>query len=213
VNDALQTAKPTLTALIEAAERLFGSHGIENVSLRRVRVEAGASNNSAVSYYFKDRESLVRAIWNHRLPTLDAWRRVMLEKVKAQKLERDPHAVMRLLLMPNYELRDAAGVNRYAAFFRHALRWEHGTRIRQSLIQQTPASLEAMELFRCLAPDIPTELLFKRLLFGSCTFFDMIVARDADISAGRAVVDEAAFLAEGIDMSLAICLRPVTLVY
>ena len=203
-----RSPKSTPVALIEAAERLFGTHGIENVSLRQVRIEAGAANNSAVTYHFADRESLVRAIWEYRLPALDRQRRIMVDDARAHGRERDPHVVMRMLVLPNYELRDAHGIHRYAAFFRYALRWHQGTVIRNDLQHSTPASREALALLLALAPAIPPDLLFMRLRHGSCAFFDMIAERDEDQLAGRPVLAEAAFLAEGIDMLVAICLRP-----
>lgn len=200
--------KATPLALVEAAERLFGSHGIENVSLRQIRLEACVANNSAVSYHFDDREKLVRAIWEHRLPTLDQRRAMMMEEIHAQGLERDAHALMRALLLPSYDLRDSTGVHRYAAFFRHALRWKNGAAIRNSQLHSTPASREAMTLLEALAPDIPTDLLYQRLRYGSCMFFDMTFDRDMEAAAGGAVMEEQAFLTECIDMLVAICLRP-----
>lgn len=201
--------KPTPLALIEAAERLFGSHGIENVSMRQIRLEAGAGNNSAISYHFNDRIKLVQAIWEHRLPPLEAMRRAMLDDLHARGLEKDPHAVMRVLMMPNYDLRDAHGVHRYAAFFRHALRWDEGQELRNSRLPETPASKEALVLMRALAPDIAEDLFHMRLRHGACTFFDMIVERDAAIAAREPVMEEQAFLAEGMDMLVAICVRPM----
>ncbi|GAY22002.1 MULTISPECIES: helix-turn-helix domain-containing protein [Sphingobium] len=203
-----QSFKGTALAIIEAAERLFGEHGIENVSLRQVRLEANAANNSAVSYHFNDREKLVRAIWAHRLPTLDARRRQMLDAIHAEGRERDPASVLGALVLPNYELRDAQGVHRYASFFRHAIRWREGTEIRNAQLYSTPASGEAMELYFALQPDVPRDLMSYRLRHGSCTFFDMIFERDKNLSEGLEVMPEAEFLAEGIEMLRAMCLRP-----
>ena len=201
--------KSTPLAIIEAAERLFGSHGIENVSLRQIRLEADAANNSAVSYHFADREALVRAIWEHRLPVLDRMRSAMLAELRARGLERDPEAVIRALVIPNYELRDARGVHRYAAFFRHAMRWEAGAAIRHSQQELAPFSTEAMALLEAIRPELPRDLLHYRLRHGSCLFFDMICERDGDLADGRAVMEEQPFLAEGIAMLAAICFRPV----
>lgn len=204
------TRKPTPLAIVEAAERLFGSHGIENVSLRQIRLEASAANNSAVSYHFNDREALVRAIWEHRLPVLDRMRAAMIQDLRAAGRERDPHAVLRALVMPNYELRDSRGVHRYAAFFRHAMRWRAGAAIRHSQNAMAPFSAEALDLLEQACPDVPRPLLHQRLRYGSCAFFDMICDRDEDIAASLPVEPEDAFIAEGIAMLVAICVRPIT---
>ena len=200
--------KGTPLALIEAAERLFGQHGIENVSLRQIRLEACAGNNSAISYHFSDREKLVRAIWQHRLPELDKARRQLLDRIYELGMQQDAHMVLRALIMPNYDLMDSGGAHRYAAFFRHALRWQHGTSIRNSQLHVTPASSEALALFHALRPDVPPELLDYRLRYGACMFFDMIFERDVAVAAGQPVMPEEAFLAEGIGMLDAICFRP-----
>lgn len=207
-NASLRSRKSTPIALIEAAERLFGQHGIEAVSLRQIRLEAGAANNSAITYHFDDREKLVRAIWESRLPALDAARRVLLDRMYERGLQHDPDAVIRALIMPNYDLKDSHGVHRYAAFFRHALRWKHGAAIRNAQLNDTPASSEAMELLYALRPGVTRSMMDYRMRHGACVFFDMIFERDEEIAAGRPVMPEDAFLAEGIDMLRAICLRP-----
>lgn len=200
----------TPLALIEAAERLFGQHGIESVSLRQIRLEACAGNNSAITYHFKTREDLVRAIWEYRLPTLDKARRALLDRLHAEGKAQHPEAVLGALILPSYELRDARGIHRYAAFFRHALRWKQGAAIRNAQLQATPASREALSLFHALRPDISPKLLDYRLRYGTCMFFDMIFDRDAAMDAGQKVMTEPAFLKEGITMLAAVCLRPAT---
>lgn len=200
--------KGTPLALIEAAERLFGQHGIESVSLRQIRMAAGAGNNSAISYHFSDREKLARAIWEYRLPQLDKARRALLEQMYREGTQHDPQAVLRALVMPDYDLIDSSGVHRYAAFFRHALRWREGTLIRNAQLDVTPASGEALALFHALRPDVSPTLLDYRLRHGCCMFFDMIFERDCEIAAGREVMPERMFLDEGFAMLEAVCLRP-----
>lgn len=199
----------TPIAIIEAAERLFGSHGIEAVSTRQIMIEAKVGNKSAVAYHFGSRADLVRAIWDYRLPTLEARRRVLLDRLYERGCARDPHEVVKVLVQPNYELRDAQGVHRYGAFFRHALRWREGPGLRQQNVTSTPASYEALALLEALAPDVPKALLASRMRYSSCALFDMIFDRDCDLAEGRPAMAEEAFLAEGIDMIVAACLRPV----
>lgn len=197
----------TPLAIIEAAERLFGYHGIEGVSLRQIRLEACANNNSAIKYHFSDRSKLIEAIWEYRLPVLDAARQEMLDKLRANGLEKDAREVLRVLVMPNYDLKDAHGVHRYAAFFRHAMRWQGGSTLRHARLNTTPASAAALELFYALRPDLPHEVLDYRLKHASCMFFDMIVERDTAVAPGTSVADEQEFLKDGIDMLVAACLR------
>src|SRR5437773_6574267 len=63
--------------LVLSAERLFGLHGIDGVSLRQISAEAGSSNNSAVHYHFGSKEGLIAAIFHHRLPQIISERRLL----------------------------------------------------------------------------------------------------------------------------------------
>jgi AcrR family transcriptional regulator len=60
----------TKEQLVLTAERLFAVHGIDAVSLRQICVEAGNANNSAVQYHFGDKDRLLQAIFEYRIPHL-----------------------------------------------------------------------------------------------------------------------------------------------
>ncbi|MEU5843445.1 TetR family transcriptional regulator [Rhodococcus sp. NPDC047139] len=49
-------------ALLDSAEELFATLGIDGVSNRRIAEHAGNANHSAVNYHFGSREELVRAM-------------------------------------------------------------------------------------------------------------------------------------------------------
>ena len=49
-------------ALLDSAEELFATFGIDGVSNRRIAEHAGNANHSAVNYHFGSREELVRAL-------------------------------------------------------------------------------------------------------------------------------------------------------
>lgn len=49
-------------ALLDSAEELFATFGVDGVSNRRIAEHAGNANHSAVSYHFGGREELVRAM-------------------------------------------------------------------------------------------------------------------------------------------------------
>ena len=53
---------PARTALLDAAEALFATHGIGAVSNRRIVEAAGAANHSAISYHFGGRIGLLEAL-------------------------------------------------------------------------------------------------------------------------------------------------------
>lgn len=66
--------------LVAAAEKLFGNHGVDNVSLREIAAAAGHANNSAVQYHFGSKENLVQAVFEIRMPALDAARARYVEE-------------------------------------------------------------------------------------------------------------------------------------
>jgi AcrR family transcriptional regulator len=209
MTSAISRNRSTTLAIIESAERLFGDYGIEGVSIRQIGLEAKVGNKSAISYHFGDRADLVRAIWADRLPVLDKMRRAILDEIVAQGQTRDRHAVIRALVLPNYQLVDGAGVHRYAAFLRSVMRWREGRILRAQEMDASPASRAALDMLWSLGADIPRGVLGWRLAYASTTFLDMVVDHDHDLREGRLVLGESAFLHEGIDMVVAHCFRPL----
>lgn len=79
--------------ILTAAERLFGRHGIEGVSLREIAAAAGQANNSAVALHFGNKAGLLRAIVEARLPEIDGHRARRLEAA-----ERDGPPSLKVLI-------------------------------------------------------------------------------------------------------------------
>ena len=76
-------AETVRTALIGAAERLFAEHGSDRVSLRDITSAAGATNASAVQYYFGDRRGLVRAVLGKHDVGVEERRHELLDRYEA----------------------------------------------------------------------------------------------------------------------------------
>jgi AcrR family transcriptional regulator len=53
-------------AILDAAERLFGSHGYDGTSVRDIAHEAGV-NVAMISYYFRSKEGLLEALFAARI--------------------------------------------------------------------------------------------------------------------------------------------------
>lgn len=84
----------TRTQLIVTAERLFGRHGLDGISLRQIGVEAGQKNKGAVHYHFGTRDDLIAAVFELRVPAIDAVRQEMLGRIDVT----DPALPMRTLV-------------------------------------------------------------------------------------------------------------------
>jgi AcrR family transcriptional regulator len=93
-------ASPTRARLIETAERLFALHGADGVSLRRVSTVAAQHNNYAVQYHFGSKEGLLKAVFAHRLPRIDAMRSRLLAEATAEADALTVRALIEVLLRP-----------------------------------------------------------------------------------------------------------------
>jgi AcrR family transcriptional regulator len=135
---------PTSEALVEAAEQLFAERGVEGTPLRRIAIAAGSSNNFAVQYHFGTRDELVQAIFNYRLPELEARRAELLKKLDDPK---DLRAVLEIICRPLFEQRDANGRHTHASFM--------------SQLRHSPAGLLRHVIFAEKAP--VTDIVLSRL--------------------------------------------------
>lgn len=79
----ISAKRDTKTAILDAAERMMATHGINGVSLRAILVEAGA-NSAALHYHFGSREGLIEAILARRGVENDLRRREILERLSGQ---------------------------------------------------------------------------------------------------------------------------------
>ncbi|RSN46939.1 TetR/AcrR family transcriptional regulator [Actinomadura sp. WAC 06369] len=87
----------TRTLILLTAERLFATQGIDATSLRQISVAAEQRNVGAAQYHFGDRESLIKAIFRHRLDVIDVRRRELLKPLGADS---DTRSVVEALIRP-----------------------------------------------------------------------------------------------------------------
>lgn len=90
--------------LIETAERLFATHGLDGVSLRQIAVEAGHRNPSAVQYHFGDKDGLVQAIVNYRMPWINQRRLQLLATLDSQHRSHDLRGLVEVFARPYLEM-------------------------------------------------------------------------------------------------------------
>lgn len=102
--------------LLNAAEALIGRHGPDGVSLRQVATAAGSNNHFAVQYHFGGKEGLIRAIFERRLRTLESKRGLMLDDLVRTGRDREPRALLEVMLRPIADERDQDGRCSYASF-------------------------------------------------------------------------------------------------
>lgn len=97
------TSSRTREQLLLAGERLFATRGLDNVSLRQINTEAGQRNSSAAHYHFGSKESLITALYEHRMEQLNIRRSGMLEALPAADGARPVATIIQILVYPMVE--------------------------------------------------------------------------------------------------------------
>lgn len=95
----------TRRRLLETAERLFATRGIDAPSLAEITHEAGLHNTGAVHYHFGGREELLAAIVDEHRSRLDARRDALLDELEASG-DVSTVGLVRCLVGPMIELLD-----------------------------------------------------------------------------------------------------------
>jgi AcrR family transcriptional regulator len=87
-------AAPSVQALILATEQMVARHGVWGASLRQINEAAGVRNASAVQYHFGSREALFTAVYERRIPEVDACRLAELAKLEREGRQDDLRALV-----------------------------------------------------------------------------------------------------------------------
>ncbi|WP_340265890.1 TetR/AcrR family transcriptional regulator [Sphingobium mellinum] len=144
----------TVEAIIRAAERLWGIHGLEGASLREIGIAAGSANKSPIAYHFGDRNGLITAICRSREPALEVRRRALFHAAEAEGKLGDPLTLLKTVFQPIFEEVDEDGRHSYAAFLRSLIRFPQfdGRAMTQDL---TPTGYRVVDLLREQASHLP----------------------------------------------------------
>lgn len=98
--DPTSAPADTRQALIYAAERLFGAHGVDAVSLRQINSDAAQKNTSAAHYYFGSKHALIAAVFEFRLARIDRRRAEMLDALRRAGREHDIRSLVAVVVYP-----------------------------------------------------------------------------------------------------------------
>lgn len=203
------TYSPGALAIMEAAERLIGRHGIDGVSMRQITLAARMGNNSAIAYHFGDRDGLLAAVSRWRGEVVARERQRLANLALADGSVGCPRRIIQILTRPVLLIRAADGSHPHAAFVSQMLRTRLGREIRIHLHTQYGIGAELVSRLHGHVPDVPRDLFDFRLRTASLAFYDSVVERDqmGTDDPARLQMDEATFLEELDAMVLAIALR------
>jgi AcrR family transcriptional regulator len=86
--------------LLDVAEQLFGERGVDAVSLREIRLAAGARNAAAVQFHFENRAGLMQALIDRHMPAITAIQRELFEATIADGQGDDARSLVAVLVRP-----------------------------------------------------------------------------------------------------------------
>ncbi len=151
----------TRSQLIEIAESLFAREGIDSVSMRKIGVSIGSSNTNVVGYHFGSKEDLINAIFEHRLPWLDAQREALYQRCETAGTL-DIQNLLHAFWWPLYQQKNTEGLHSYAGFLAELLRSGHGA-LRGAVRQDYPATEKIIASIRQLVPGMSNRFFDERL--------------------------------------------------
>lgn len=201
-----ESRKPSVDRLLDAAETLLGTHGLDGVSLRQIGVAAGSANNFAVQYHFRDMDGLVQAVLARRMPAVDARQAEILRALDLQGAGGDNRVLLSAMLRPIIEQTNARGERSYARFISALLRSPEGRIHSARLFHLTPATGEIIARLVAVNPLLSRALLEERLRWLSGMVFTSLFNRVAAYASGDA---EQMLMHDVLDIAAAgLCLPP-----
>lgn len=105
----------TARKLMLAAERLYGQHGLDGVSLRQLATAAGQANNYVVQHHFGSKLGLIQAVSEMRLPAMEAHRQILLDAARAEN-DFNVARMLSCLFSPLVTVLEAQDMKDYARF-------------------------------------------------------------------------------------------------
>lgn len=165
-------AKPLLSPkldLILAAEKLFGTYGIEGVSLRRVSERAGNRNVFAAQYHFGSKDNLLEAILRYRRPLIDVHRRILLHEWGVTPETAALEQIVRVLATAMFEQdsHDPEQARSFCRFLRSLLQFEAYSAVWERSIDAAPLTAELLQALRAHLPHLDEALwVMRRLTLG-----------------------------------------------
>lgn len=148
--------------LIEAAEALYGLHGLDGVSLRQISIAAGTGNNYAVQYHFGAATGLIRAILTKRASEIELRKAQLLAQAKAAGRLSETRALVEVLFRPLLEHVNTRGERAHARFVLALLSSPLGAQHATGLLHLLPITDHVFDLLNAANPDIAPLFLRER---------------------------------------------------
>jgi AcrR family transcriptional regulator len=148
--------------LLITAERLYGQHGLDGVSLRQIGIAASHGNKYAVQHYFGSKLGLIQAVSEMRLPALEAERRRLLAVVHRDR-DYSVHRLLGALLSPLATALDDQDLQHYARFTLSVMRLEEHLHPFVKSADISPDSMEIHGRLNQALSHLPHDVFRRRL--------------------------------------------------
>jgi AcrR family transcriptional regulator len=205
-NPQVRGDTPVADRLIEAAEALYGRHGLEGVSLRQISIAAGTGNNYAVQYHFGDIAGLIRAILTKRIPEIELKMARILAKTKAQGRLAETRALVEVLFRPLFEHVNARGDRAHARFVLALLSSTEGAQHFVGLLNLMAIADHVFDLLNASNPHIPPPFLRERQRLITIMVLTSVFNRHAPFNGDEF---DAALIDNALDMANAALTAPI----
>jgi AcrR family transcriptional regulator len=158
-----EAGQETRERLLDAAERLFATGGLDAVSVRDITEAAGA-NTAAIHYHFGSKQDLMAAIVERRAERIGQRRRELLAH-----LERHAHIdlrdVVEALVLPTAELAaDPEGGQHYVALL--AALGGHPELVQLLIGAYDPYTDQFLKALARVTPELPDDVRMLRFAVG-----------------------------------------------
>ncbi|MDV6266490.1 MULTISPECIES: TetR/AcrR family transcriptional regulator [Rhodococcus] len=190
----------TKQKLLEVAEELFATKGIEATLVGDIVSGAGQRNPSALRYHFGSREGILQAIREKYLVQLESRRTVMLANWQGDVT---PRACVELIVAPLGEMLTSEAGRRYLRILGQTIYQLEPEQIDQ-VPPKYPSLVRSIELLRESIGHLPGPLVDERVRGAILLATAMLAVRARDLTGRRRLPLSAAdFQVNVIDMTTA----------
>lgn len=163
----------TARKLMLAAERLYGQHGLDGVSLRQLATAAGQANNYVVQHHFGSKLGLIQAVSEMRLPAMEAHRQTLLDAARAE----GDYSVSRMLsclFSPLVTVLEAQDMKDYALFTLAVMHLDPEQHPFERSTDISPASTEIRSKLSNSLSHLGPDVFRRRLALSASVFLNGI---------------------------------------
>lgn len=155
----------TKDRILDAAERLFATHGFEATSLRAITTEAGV-NLAAVNYHFQSKDALVHAVFERAIGPVNARRLEILSEMERAAGDRPvtPEQILEAFFRP---VVDRCGTSRHIPRIMVRMQYVEGDELVEEIYERHFRHLLSRFIgaMKRALPDLSEEDLFWRMQF------------------------------------------------